>query len=87
MELLKDAVSTLRILKLGSGEEQSNYLTIWSKIAFVCSQELKHGAYIWTEAVKKNVHDQLLSIPKGKVDDLIIPCLVLLLQMNLRSMN
>ncbi|CAJ2628679.1 unnamed protein product [Trifolium pratense] len=65
MELLKDAVSTLRILKLGSGEEQSNYLTIWSKIAFVCSQELKHGAYIWTEAVKKNVHDQLLSIPKG----------------------
>jgi hypothetical protein len=69
MELLKDAVSTLRILKLGSGEEQSNYLTIWSKIAFVCSQELKHGAYIWKEAVKKNVHDQLLSIQKGKVDD------------------
>ncbi|WJX19506.1 hypothetical protein P8452_09193 [Trifolium repens] len=65
MELLKDAVSTLRILKLGSGEEQSNYLTIWSKIAFVCSQELKHGAYIWKEAVKKNVHDQLLSIQKG----------------------
>ncbi|WJX10461.1 hypothetical protein P8452_01182 [Trifolium repens] len=65
MELLKDAESTLRILKLGSGEEQSNYLTIWSKIAFVCSQELKHGAYIWKEAVKKNAHDQLLSIPKG----------------------
>lgn len=65
MELLKDAVSTLRILQLGSGEEQSNYLTIWSKIAFVCSQELKHGAYIWKEAVQKNVHDQLLSIPKG----------------------
>jgi hypothetical protein len=52
---------------LGSGEEQSNYLTIWSKIAFVCSQELKHGAYIWKEAVKKNAHDQLLSIPKGKI--------------------
>jgi hypothetical protein len=69
MELLKDAESILRILKLGSGEEQSNYLTIWSKIAFVCSQELKHGAYIWKEAVKKNAHDQLLSIPKGKVDD------------------
>ncbi|CAK8572430.1 unnamed protein product [Lathyrus sativus] len=65
MELLKESASTLRILKLGSGEEQSNYLTIWSKIAVVCSQELQHGAYTWKEAVQKNVHDQLLSIPKG----------------------
>lgn len=69
MELLKDAVSILRILKLGSREEQSNYLTIWSKIAFVCSQELKHGAYIWKQAVQKNVHAQILSNPKGKLHD------------------
>lgn len=67
MELLKDAVSTLRILKLGSREEQSNYLTTWSKIAFVCSQELKHGAFIWKQSVQKNVHDQILSNPKGKL--------------------
>ncbi|TKY52210.1 hypothetical protein E2542_SST23730 [Spatholobus suberectus] len=65
MELLKDTVSTLRILKLGSREEQSNYLTIWSKIAFVCSQELKHGAYVWKQAVLQNVHDQILSNRKG----------------------
>ncbi|XP_058760589.1 uncharacterized protein LOC131633927 [Vicia villosa] len=65
MELLKESVSTLRILKLGSGEEHSNYLTIWSKIAFVCSKELQHGAYTWKQAIQKNVHDQLLSIPKG----------------------
>ena len=65
MELLKDAVSTLRILELGSVEEQTNYLKIWSKIAFVCSQELKHGSHIWKEAVQNNVRDQLLSIPKG----------------------
>ncbi|KAK7269321.1 hypothetical protein RIF29_22045 [Crotalaria pallida] len=65
MELLKDTVSTLRILKLGSKEEQSNYLTAWSKIASVCSEELKHGAYIWKQAVQENVHDQILSHPKG----------------------
>lgn len=50
---------------MGSEEEQSNYLTIWSKIAFVCSQELQRGAYTWKQAVQKNVHDRLISIPKG----------------------
>ncbi|XP_047158139.1 uncharacterized protein LOC124828806 [Vigna umbellata] len=65
IELLKDTVSTLRILKLGSREDQCNYLTIWSKIAFVCSQELKHGADVWKQVVLKNVHDQILSDRKG----------------------
>ncbi|XP_019452245.1 PREDICTED: uncharacterized protein LOC109354301 isoform X1 [Lupinus angustifolius] len=65
VELLKDAVSTLGIFKLGSREEQSNYLTTWSKIAFVCSEEVKHGAYIWKQAVQENVHDQILSNSKG----------------------
>ncbi|RDX82586.1 hypothetical protein CR513_36601, partial [Mucuna pruriens] len=68
MELLKDTVSTLRILKLGSREEQSNYLTIWSKLALVCSQELKHGAYVWKQAVLQNVHNQILSNWKGSID-------------------
>ena len=72
-QFLKDAVSTLRILKLGSREEQSNYLATWSKIAFVCSEELKHGANIWKQAVQKNVHDQILSNPKGKLRDYIMP--------------
>ncbi|XP_027365053.1 dentin sialophosphoprotein isoform X2 [Abrus precatorius] len=65
LELLENTASTLRILKLGSREEQSNYLTIWSKIAFVCSQELKHGAYIWKQAVQNGVNNQILSNPKG----------------------
>ncbi|KAK7277917.1 hypothetical protein RJT34_22936 [Clitoria ternatea] len=65
MELLRDTVSTLRILKLGSREEQLNYLTTWSKLAFACSQELKHGADIWKQAVQKNVHDQILSNLNG----------------------
>ncbi|KAI4349989.1 hypothetical protein L6164_010522 [Bauhinia variegata] len=65
IELLKHAVSTLRILDMGSREDQSNYLTMWSKIACVCCRELKHGAFIWKESVQKNVHDQILSNPKG----------------------
>lgn len=67
IELLKDAASTLRILKLGSREERSNYLATWSKIAFVCSQELKHGASIWKQSVQKEVHDQVLSNSQGKL--------------------
>lgn len=70
---MKDTVSTLRILKLGSREEQSNYLTIWSKIALVCSEELKHGAYVWKQAVLQNVHDQILSNQKGKLHDYVTP--------------
>ncbi|KAL9318506.1 hypothetical protein ACSQ67_015023 [Phaseolus vulgaris] len=73
IELLKDTVSTIRLLKLGSREEQSNYLTIWSKIAHVCSQELKHGAYVWKQAVLQNVHDQILSNRKGKLHDYVKP--------------
>ncbi|KAL2325497.1 hypothetical protein Fmac_024555 [Flemingia macrophylla] len=65
VELLKDTISTLNILKLGSTEVQLMYLTIWSKIAFVCSQELKHGAYVWKQAVLQNIHDQILSNQKG----------------------
>lgn len=43
----------------------SSPLKIWSKTAFVCSQELQHSAYTWKQAVQKNVHNQLLAIPKG----------------------
>ncbi|XP_028770870.1 uncharacterized protein LOC114728176 isoform X2 [Neltuma alba] len=65
IELLKDTLSTLKVLKLRSREEQSNYLTAWSKIALVCSEEMKHGAFIWKQSVQRNVHDQILSNPKG----------------------
>lgn len=67
VELLKDAAATLRIFKLGSREEQSSYLTTWYKIVSICSQELKHGASIWKQSVHKNVHDQILSSPQGKL--------------------
>lgn len=69
IELLKDVASTLGILELRSGDEQSTCFASWSKIAFVCSQELKHGALIWKQSVERNVQDRLLSNPKGNLHD------------------
>lgn len=68
-ELLKHAAATLKILKLGSVEDQSNYVSTWSKILSVCALELKHGASIWKQSLQKNIHNQLLSIPQGTSPD------------------
>lgn len=66
VELLKHVVSTLKILKLVSVEEQSNYVSIWNEMMFICFQELKHGALIWKESVQRNVESCILSEPQGK---------------------
>ncbi|XP_022150747.1 uncharacterized protein LOC111018805 isoform X2 [Momordica charantia] len=66
IELLKHVVSTLKILKLVSVEEQSNYVSIWYQMVFVCFHELKHGALIWKESVLRNVESYILSEPQGK---------------------
>ncbi|XP_038887012.1 uncharacterized protein LOC120077179 isoform X2 [Benincasa hispida] len=66
VELLKHVVSTLKILKLVSVEEQSNYVSIWNEMMFICFQELKHGALIWKESVQRNVESYILSEPQGK---------------------
>ncbi|XVF41945.1 hypothetical protein PTKIN_Ptkin01aG0321400 [Pterospermum kingtungense] len=68
-ELLKHAASTLKILKLGSAEDQSNYVSTWSRILSVCALELKHGASIWEQSLQKNIHGQLLSMPQGTSPD------------------
>ncbi|KAL0552524.1 hypothetical protein IC582_011640 [Cucumis melo] len=66
VELLKHVVSTLTILKLVSVEEQSNYVSIWNEMMFICFQELKHGALIWKESIQRNVESYILSEPQGK---------------------
>ncbi|EOY11361.1 Uncharacterized protein TCM_026571 isoform 1 [Theobroma cacao] len=64
--LLKHAASTLKILKLGSFEDQSNYISTWLTILSVCALELKHGALIWKQSLQKNIHSQLLSKSQGR---------------------
>lgn len=66
VELLKHASTTLKILTLGSTEEQTNYVSKWSKIISVCSQELKHGALIWKQSLQKNLQSQVLSESQGR---------------------
>lgn len=46
-------------------EEQSNYVSIWNEMMFICFQELKHGALIWKESVQRNVESCILSEPQG----------------------
>ncbi|XWS58211.1 hypothetical protein CRYUN_Cryun08bG0015200 [Craigia yunnanensis] len=65
-ELLKHAASALKIFKLGSVEDQSNYVCTWSRILSVCALELKHGASFWKQSLLRNIHSQLLSKPQGR---------------------
>ncbi|KAA3472678.1 myb-like protein U [Gossypium australe] len=66
IELLKHAASTLKVLKLGSAEDQSYYVSTWLRILTVCALELKHGSMIWKQSLQKNIHCQLLSKPQGR---------------------
>ncbi|MBA0742488.1 hypothetical protein Gogos_015539, partial [Gossypium gossypioides] len=66
IELLKHAASTLKVLKLGSAEDQSYYVSMWLRILTVCALELKHGSMIWKQSLQKNIHRQLLSKPQGR---------------------
>ncbi|KAK4402202.1 hypothetical protein Sango_0960900 [Sesamum angolense] len=66
MELLRHTTATLKILSIGTLEEQRVYVSMWSKMISVCAQELKHGASIWNQAVEKHVQTQFLSDPQGR---------------------
>lgn len=65
IELLKHVASTLKVLKLGSAEDQSYYVSTWFRILTVCALELKHGSMIWKQSLQKNIHRQLLFKPQG----------------------
>ncbi|XP_043726000.1 uncharacterized protein LOC122672604 [Telopea speciosissima] len=66
IELFKHAILILKILSLGSVEEQSKYITNWSKIISACAQELKHGALIWKQSLLQTIHKKMLSQLQGQ---------------------
>ncbi|XP_042060016.1 uncharacterized protein LOC121804510 isoform X2 [Salvia splendens] len=66
MGLLRHTNAMLKILNIGTQEEQKVYLSLWSEMISVCSQELRHGASIWNDALMKHVHSQFLSEPQGR---------------------
>ncbi|XP_021742477.1 uncharacterized protein LOC110708611 isoform X2 [Chenopodium quinoa] len=65
-ELLRHAISMLKVLLLGTADDQSLYVLTWSKVINVCVQELSHGASIWKRASEKNVQHQILSDSRGQ---------------------
>ncbi|OVA05754.1 hypothetical protein BVC80_9037g2 [Macleaya cordata] len=66
IEIFQHAISMVKILTLGSMEDQVTYITTWSKILSACAQELKHGAFIWKQSLQKKVHRQMLSRTQGQ---------------------
>ncbi|OWM85370.1 uncharacterized protein LOC116209946 [Punica granatum] len=66
IELLRHVSLMLRILRWGTVEQQYCYVTAWSKLISLCSQELKHGALLWKQALEKDVQGHLLSKSDGK---------------------
>ncbi|XP_073308327.1 uncharacterized protein [Primulina huaijiensis] len=66
MELIRHTSSMLKILTLGTSEEKTAYISVWSDIITVCAQELKEGASIWTKATEKHIQSQLLAETQGR---------------------
>ncbi|XP_065852132.1 uncharacterized protein [Euphorbia lathyris] len=66
IDVLKCATLIVNILTSASREEQSSYISAWSKMVSVCAQELRHGTSIWKQARQQNFQDQILSRPQGK---------------------
>ncbi|GFP93163.1 hypothetical protein PHJA_001460600 [Phtheirospermum japonicum] len=66
MELVRHTTTMLKILTIGTMEEQRAYISLWSEMISACLQELKHGALIWNQAMEKHVQIQLLSESQGR---------------------
>ncbi|CAN4108723.1 unnamed protein product [Withania somnifera] len=64
--LIKHATMMLKILRSGSFEEQSIYVSVWYKLISVCAQELQHGSCIWKKILEMNAQSHILSQPRGR---------------------
>lgn len=65
MDLIRHATMMLKILRSGSLEEQSIYVSVWHKMISVCAQELQHGSCIWKKILEMSAQSQMLSHPRG----------------------
>ncbi|MCD7453737.1 hypothetical protein HAX54_021969 [Datura stramonium] len=66
VDLIRHATMMLKILKSGSLEEQSIYVSVWCKMIFVCAQELQQGSCIWKKILEMNAQSHMLSHPRGR---------------------
>lgn len=66
IDLINHFTTVLKILKLAPKGEPANYVSLWVKVISVCSQELKHGTWIWKQSLEKNLRREILSELQGK---------------------
>lgn len=66
VDLIRHATMMLKILRSGSLEEQSIYVSVWYKMISVCAQELQHGSCIWKKILEMNAQSHMLSHPRGR---------------------
>ncbi|XP_059310721.1 uncharacterized protein LOC132062095 [Lycium ferocissimum] len=66
VDLLRHTTMMLKILRSGSLEEQSIYVSVWYKMVSVCVQELQHGSCIWKKILEMNAQSHMLSHPRGR---------------------
>ncbi|CAN1843313.1 hypothetical protein LINPERHAP1_LOCUS37127 [Linum perenne] len=67
-QLLQKLLS-VRHDKLANGassrQEQTSYVSTWSKMLCLCTEELQHGSMIWKQLLQENIQDQVLSRVEG----------------------
>ncbi|KAI3747387.1 hypothetical protein L6452_09842 [Arctium lappa] len=66
IDLINHFTTVLKILTLAPKDEPANYVSIWFKVISACSQELKHGTWIWKQSLENNLHHEILSERQGK---------------------
>ncbi|KAG5626182.1 hypothetical protein H5410_011400 [Solanum commersonii] len=66
VDLIRHATMMLKILRSGSLEEQSMYVSVWYKMISACAQELQHGSCIWKKMLEMNAESHMLSHPRGR---------------------
>ncbi|KAJ8529481.1 hypothetical protein K7X08_036316 [Anisodus acutangulus] len=66
VDLIRHATMMLKILRPGSLEEQSIYVSKWYKMISVCAQELQHGSCIWKKILEMNAQSHVFSHPRGR---------------------
>lgn len=66
VDLIRHATMMLKILRSGSLEEQSMYVSVWYKMISACAQELQHGSCIWKKILEMNGQSHVLSHPRGR---------------------
>ncbi|KAK4378981.1 hypothetical protein RND71_000843 [Anisodus tanguticus] len=66
VDLIRHATMMLKVLRSGSLEEQSIYVSKWYKMISVCAQELQHGSCIWKKILEMNAQSHVFSHPRGR---------------------